>query len=221
MQMASVSATDLAQELKVSKARVSQYVSEGKLVGCYIGDGRARRFDLEKVAAALGRKLHPGQMMGNGAQTRRAIRNIADAPLHQVEDSSDTHAPDVRGGKVQKADSLLNAGDDDRYELARTQKAEEEVRRMRRQNAEAEGAFVLATEVSRATQRLIAQEVAEFESVLRDAARKVADAMGVDFKAVRKILTDQWRVHRLSRAQHLDEEAGQSKMSSTEVSEDI
>ena len=67
---------DLAKALNVSKGRVSQYVSEGKLAGCFTGDGRARRFDLGKAATALGRQLDPGQMMGNGAGTRAAIRTV-------------------------------------------------------------------------------------------------------------------------------------------------
>ena len=57
--MVGLNTTELAARLAVSKARVSQYVSEGKLDGCYVGEGRARRFDLDKVATALGRRLHP------------------------------------------------------------------------------------------------------------------------------------------------------------------
>ena len=77
--------TQLANELGISKGRVSQWVSEGKLDGCYTGDGRARRFDVEKVRAALQHRLDPGQLLGNGADTRRRLREDearpeADAP---------------------------------------------------------------------------------------------------------------------------------------------
>jgi len=78
--MTFLSSSELAATLKVSKARVSQYVSERKLEGCYSGEGRARRFDLAKVAVALGRTLDPGQMMGNGAATKSALRRIVPLP---------------------------------------------------------------------------------------------------------------------------------------------
>ena len=37
-----VNATTLAQRLGVSKARISQYVAQGTLAGCFTGEGRAR-----------------------------------------------------------------------------------------------------------------------------------------------------------------------------------
>ena len=47
-----VNATTLAQRLGVSKARISQYVAQGTLAGCFTGEGRARRFDLDLVQKA-------------------------------------------------------------------------------------------------------------------------------------------------------------------------
>src|SRR5690606_17526752 len=136
--------------LSVSKARISQYVSEGKLDGCYTGTGRSRRFDLDKVAIALGRSLHPGQMMGNGASTRESLRNI--------------NAEEVSAApRQQRSDAPLPVGDADRYEMARTLKAEEEARRLRRQNMAEEGTWVLASEVERHTARAMGQEIAQFE----------------------------------------------------------
>ena len=212
-----MNATDLAAALNVSKARVSQYVSQGKLAGCYSGDGRNRRFDLAKVREALGRELHPGQMLGNGASTRRALRDIG----QDGQTPSDVRPASVTAKAAQRADAPLKDDDEDGYALARRQKAEEEVRRLRRLNAEAEGAFVLAAEVTRATQRLIAQEVAEFEAVLRDGARKVADQLGVDFKVVRQVLTDHWRAHRQERSAVLSEQAMKEGMTEAEQEADI
>lgn len=202
-----LNATDLAGELGVSKARVSQYVSEGKIDGCYSGDGRDRRFDLSKVAQRLNRTLHPGQMLGNGAPTRAAIRQIAagqdEAPVRMRETSP---LPDT---------------DPDRYELARIQKVEEEARRLRRQNAEAEGAYVLASEAAMQTARLLAQEIAEFETVLRDAARKIADELHVDVKVARQVLLRCWRAHRATRTTALGKQAAAAGQSDAERAEDI
>ncbi|SEI10018.1 hypothetical protein [Paracoccus alkenifer] len=205
--MAGLNTTELAARLAVSKARVSQYVSEGKLEGCYIGDGRARRFDLDKVAHALGRTLHPGQMMGNGAATRDALRRIGgdDAPA----------APPL-ASTGSRFDGQLPVADSDRYEMARTLKAEEEARRLRRQNMAEEGTWVLAEEVERRSSRALAQEVAQFETLLRDAARAVADDFGLDARAVRKVLMDKWRAYRADRVQVLTALAEGAEMTQAE-----
>lgn len=214
--MTLLSSTDLAKTLGVSKGRVSQYVSAGKLAGCFSGDGTARRFDLDKVCAALGRTLHPGQMMGNGAETRKALHALKlGVPEAEEAEEPKRAAPAPRDG------AELPPSDSARYELARTLKAEEEARRLRRMNAEAEGTYVLASEVRQQTAKLMAQEIAEFEAVLRDGSRRVADQLGVDFKRVRQILVDEWRGHRGKRTDQLVAQAGEGNLTEAEVREDI
>jgi transcriptional regulator with XRE-family HTH domain len=210
-----LTASELAATLGVSKGRVSQYVSERKLDGCFDGEGRGRRFDLAKCAAALGRTLDPGQMMGNGASTRKALRGLAF-------DGGEAIAPPVpESSGRSKTDGELPSGDAARYEMARTQKAEEEVRRLRRDNELNEGTLVKASEVERQLARIVAQELAEFETVLRDGARKVADRMGVDFKAVRQALVETWRAHREGRVAALSAEAEAAAMTDAEIAADI
>jgi hypothetical protein len=218
---------DLAKALNVSKGRVSQYVSEGKLSGCFTGAGRDRRFDLEKVAVALGRQLHPGQMMGNGAQTRAAIRTLGatsspgQRPSLPIDPSDDEDDGVAVGQGAPKESAALARQDPDRYELARIDKVEQEARKLRRMNAEAEGTYVLASEVERQVGQVLAQEIAEVEAVLRDGARRVADKLGVDFKAVLQIMMDQWRSHRASRTAALQAKADGSGPSAEEIAEDI
>ncbi|APX21715.1 MAG: hypothetical protein CML50_00710 [Rhodobacteraceae bacterium] len=187
--------TQLANELGISKGRVSQWVSEGKLDGCYTGDGRARRFDVEKVRAALQHRLDPGQLLGNGADTRRRLREDEARP-----DADAPAAPGPREGELRRSDP-------DRYELARTQKAEEEARRLRRQNMLDEESLVLADKAGREAARALSRELAQIEDLLRRSARAMADELGVDFKAARKILLDLWREHRARRAEALGEVA--------------
>jgi hypothetical protein len=197
---------------------VSQLTSGGRLDGCWQGEGRARRYDLQKVATQLGRVLDRGQMMGNGAETRRTLAAIQQGrPPHDDDDPLPMPAPRA----AQRDGAPLNGGDPDRYELARTQKAEEETRKLRRLNAEAEGTYVLASEVERQVARLISQEIAEFEAVLRDGSRKVADTLGVDFKKVRQLMLDQWRGHRAGRTKVLDLQAEAAEASAAETEEDI
>lgn len=215
--MGQVSASELAATLNVSKARVSQYVSEGKLAGCYSGDGRARRFDLRACQQALGRTLDKGQLMGNGAETRKALADLAAGTV-----SNDRRKPAPSPASAPpKSDGELEPKDPDRYELARTQKAEEEARRMRRQNAEAEGSYALVSDVTRQVAQQMAQEIGEFEAVLRDGARQVADVLGVDFKVVRQIMVDRWRAHRSTRAAQLSAQAETMGLSPAERAEDI
>jgi len=211
--MNQLTTTELAQRLTVSKGRVSQWVSEGKLTGCYQGDGRSRRFDLEKCAAALGRVLDKGQMLGNGAETRRAIR--------QVKADAGQSTPSAATQPDQRRDGLLDRGDPDRLELAKIATAEENLRRIRRDNELAEGHYILAEEAERQMARLLSQEVAEVETVLRDAARKVADKLGVEFKAVRALLTETWRAHREGRSTALQSEADDAGLTEAEKSADI
>lgn len=207
--MSGLSATELATKLNVSKGRISQYVSEGKLDGCYEGDGRARRFDLDKVAAALNRKLDLGQMMGNGLPTRRALRSV------QAE--NETSAPP----NVRRTDGALPEGDVDQMELVKIARANEELRRLRRDNEVAEGKYVLASEVERQVAKALGREIAGFETALRDGARTIADKLGVDFKVARKILLDQFRAYRTGRVSDLQGEAASATATEAELSADI
>lgn len=218
--MSGVTTGELAREIGVTPGRVSQMVAAGKLDGCFSGDGRARRFDLTKVAAALGRNLDKGQMLGNGAKTKKALERIA-AGEHDAGSSEKKNpspgAPESGG----RDGGELSPQDPDRYELARTLKAEEEARRMRRQNEEAEGTLVLASEVERQVARALAKEIAGVEGVLRDGARRIADELGVDFLSARRCLIETWRLHRGARAEDLQQEAASAGMTDAERDADF
>ncbi|MBE9635768.1 helix-turn-helix domain-containing protein [Salipiger mangrovisoli] len=197
--------TELAKELGLSKGRISQYVSEGKLDGCFTGAGRARRFNVDKVRAVLEQRLDPGQMLGNGAETKRRLRDGEAAP----------EATEVTPA-VPKRDGQLPRNDPDRYELARIQKVEEEARRLRRQNMLEEGSVVLADKAAREATRALSRELAQVEDFLRRAARAIADELGVDFKEARKLVIDLWREHRGARAEAMAEEAAVATMDAEE-----
>lgn len=213
--MPSLTSSQLAKQLGKSPGRISQMVAAGQLDGCYQGDGRARRFDPQKVAAALGQRLDPGQLMGNGAGTASAL-----AQMKAASPEANIELPLAQAQSKPRGERLPD-DDQDGYTLARTEKAIAEARKLKRQNAEAEGQYVLASEAQLEIKRLIGQEVAEFEQLLRVAARAVADELNVDFKATRKILLDKWRDHRDRRSRQLTEEATAPELSETEKAEDI
>lgn len=208
--MTEVNGTELAKELGVTKGAVSQWVAAGRLDGCFTGDGRARRFNLEKVAAAIGKTGTSGQRLGNGSKTVKAARKIATAAPENDREENAGMTPEGNSTK-----------EPDRYEFARIVKAEEEARRIRRQNAEAEGLFVLASQVKTVVEARLGQEIAEFESVLRKAARKIADKMGIDYKEARLILVNEWRNHRARRTQEIIEDASNINFNDAETAMDF
>ncbi|MFT3973316.1 MAG: hypothetical protein QM699_07665 [Amaricoccus sp.] len=205
--MRELSGVELAGMLGITKGRVSQLVSEGKLAGCYRGDGRDRRYDPVAVARALGKRIDMGQQLGNGARTQAAAASILQASVVPAQ----TPSPAAAIPTTQVAE----------YEKARTEKAQEEARRLRRLNAEAEGTFVLAEEVARQVRRQIGQEVAEVATFIRDAARAIADRHQLDFKDVRQQMLEQWRSHRGSRVDAAEERAGAATLTDAESAGDI
>ncbi|MDN5789114.1 hypothetical protein [Pseudorhodobacter sp.] len=209
--MAGLSATDLAKELGVSKGRVSQYVAAGQLEGCFRGDGRQRRFDPILVAKALGRNLDRGQMLGNGSGTKKALGRIADDPAPPLEDLPRSYPAGA---------TEIKPADPSAYDMAKTQSAIEDARRKRRDNLLAEGQYVLADEVARQVARGIGQEIREFEAVLRDGARRIADDLGVDFLKARQLLVQTFRAHRSTRAASLADHAGGQELTEAEQAAD-
>lgn len=197
--MYDLTGTQLAAEVNKSKGAVSQWVSSGKLEGCYTGSGRSRRFDLALVCKALGRNIDPGQLLGNGAP-KKTIDTVVSS-----------------GAKAQPK----SPEEPDEYANARTEKAVEEARKLKRNNRLDEGTLVLAAEVHRQTSKRIGREVAEFESMLRTGARRIADEMGVDFKQVRQLLLAEWRTHRGKRAADILEHVEDIEMNEVEIQEDI
>ena len=206
---------ELARVLGLTRGRISQLTTDGTLTGCYSGEGRLRRYDLTKVAEVLNRQLDPGQMLGNGRKTSMRIEAILNGESMANGHDQPEAAPPL------KPDTELPHSDAGRYELARTMKAEEDARRARLSNAQLEGTVVLASSVDQVTRRRLGQEIAEFETVLREGARRIADEMGVDFRAARQILTEAWRAHRGTRTEALREDADAAQPSAEEDSADI
>ena len=199
--MFNLTATALASELGLTRGRISQMVSAGQLNGCFEGDGRSRRFDLTLAQAKLKGSLDQGQMLGNGAKTKKRLAETKPKPAAKSEP-----APPAETSE---------------YEKARTLKAVEEARKLQRNNAVEEGRYVLASEVSRQVQGQIHQEIAEFESALRDGARIIADELDVDFKTVRKLLVDHWRTHRAKRVKVLKAQSEGAEKTPAEEQENI
>lgn len=204
--MSGLSTTELAEEFGVSKGRVSQWVKEGKLRGCFYGDGRNRRFDLNACAIALGRNLDTAQALGNGRKTLNAIGSIED-PVPHIDDEDDAESI---------SDSVKA-----RYDLARTMRIEEQARAARYQNGLLDGSLVLASEVERNVMAQLGQEIAAFENVIRRCSQAVADEYGLKGSEVRKVMLDVWRSHRKDRSDKANARASKATATQTEKDADF
>jgi len=105
--------------------------------------------------------------------------------------------------------------------MARIELAEEQARKAKRQNAEAEGLYVLRSSVEMQVVRQIAQEVAQVDTMLREGAMRVADDLGVDYKRVRQVLLQCWREHRTSRSSAAARVTEIATLTDAEADEDI
>lgn len=204
-----VNATELARLTGKSKGAVSQWVSSGKLEGCYAGEGRMRRFDVAKCAIALDRKIDRGQRLGNAAGTQTALERLNEQP------------PETAGRPAETHDGSIEPRDQDRYALVRTQRAEEELRKARRDNARDEGMFVHRETMDRTIAKMMAVEIAGTDAMLNAAARKVANELDVEFVKVRTILREGWRNHRRARAADLKAVSDAAHLTEIEKEADI
>jgi excisionase family DNA binding protein len=197
-----ITASELATRLGVSRGRVSQMVAEGKLDGCFKGEGRARRFDPQLAAAALNQRLDIGQQVGNGAQAR-AARAALSRPAGVA------------------TEGLLPPTDDDNYKLYRTEKAREEAIRLRRQNRLEEGTAVLAAEAARETARALQAELTAVDAWVSTLARTLADTAGIDYLEARATIRASWRDHREKRAAALRIQADTATPTDAEAEADL
>ncbi len=210
--MQQLNLTETAAALQLTKARISQLVSDGRLAGCYQGEGRARRFDLPKVAEALGRRLDPGQRLGNGAKTQTAVKAIQASNPDAVRPAEPK--PDSKPAPAETAPT--------EYELARTRTALATAREAELRIAVKEGTYVLASAVANEVAGQMAQEIATIESqVLRAGARAIADENGLDFRAVHATLKATWRAYREKRRDAKSAEAEAAEMSDEEQERDV
>lgn len=201
-----IHAAELARQLGISRARVSQLVGEGKLEGSYAGEGRHRRFDLALAAECLERTLDAGQVMGNGAEAAEVRRGAV------ASDPAPDPAPPEAGEDID--DSVA-----ERYRRARADKAETEAVKARIGLALEQGRYVLASEVELATRKALAEEIAGVESMLRDAARTLAAEHGLDPVALRASLLSLWRAHRARRSASVARDAAEARPTSAEARE--
>lgn len=211
-----ITATQLADEMGLTKGRISQLVKNGVFDGCFQGDGRKRRYDLGACIEAYRVGTDIRQSSGNSAKTHAKLDAISSGGAKQR-----TKQTAKQAEKPKPAEEGTSAAANKRLTEARARQAEIRARREAREELEAEGLYVLASEVTRVTEKLLSNELSQTESVLKDMARLIADKNGLPFKEVRRDMFDLWREHRNGRADDLAEQAEDAELTEREIEEDM
>ncbi len=167
--MQTMSKAEFARECNVSQARVSQWLSEGKIgAECLEGEGRGARIIVDKAKQQIGLRRDPGQALGNGIGTK-----LFDQP---------TVAPRVEP---------LRDGRDDVALQIQQERLEAEQRKNRiaaRDELVAQGKLVPADDVRAQLTKVARQVDDENGAMLADFAAAVASKFGLPQRDVLHLL---------------------------------
>lgn len=174
---------EFAKLLKVTPARVSQYISEGKLTGdALVGTGVRAKINVPVARAQLRDGLDISQRMGNGLDTR-----LDDAPVK----TGPAHKPSIE-------DSI-------RQEKLRQMQAQS--RKLAEEEAVRAGRYIETTEARQQMTRIAGQMLKLFEGGLADMASKLASRFELPQRDVLHELRQGFRDVRKSAAGSLEQEA--------------
>lgn len=194
-----LTASQLARELGYSKGRITQLVDARKLDGAWVGEGRARRFDLHKVASLLNLRLDVGQQTGNGARHLETRARLSDGPT-PIED-------------------LASDSDARRLARARAETAEVQARQKRREEQLETGRYVLAEETERATAEVVARTLDAAERLLVAETRRLARDLGGNPAEAVAEMRRRWRTHRAEQARAFEADAASAQPTAAENAE--
>lgn len=201
--MFNLTRSELAAALGVDPTRISQLVTDGRLQGCYRGEGRARRFNLEKTAAVLNVRLDTSQQTGNGVHQLARRNMIGAASGQQFGLPRPTHSAGPYGALADMDEKLeIEPGGDAKAIVAAKRLAIElDVRRKLREEQLQTGRYVLAEEAERATRAAVAETIAAAERFLVAEARRTAQTVGADPRAAAAETRQRWREDRARQAE--------------------
>ena len=176
-----VTKAKFAEICGVTAARVSQWISEGKIHGAAIvGDGRSAKINVEKARAQLAKRLDPGQALGNGKKTKIAgaganakTKNVPPAVDDDVLDALDYALERAGLVKAQRvAQELKNEAT--RGEMISAKDAElrwaDEIVKMRARM------LAVAGDLPQLLQHLTPHDVLVIDRTIRDAMQEASEA---------------------------------------------
>lgn len=149
-----------AELLGVDPSRVSQYIAEGKLEGCLVGEGRYAKVDVAKAMAALNQKMDISQRLGNGIGTKITVpTELGSLPLSGMD------VPPL---------SPTNPTIEDQLKQQKLLEAERRNRRQAEEDALRRGTLVHAADARREINAVTTRMMQTFDGMISDMANDVS-----------------------------------------------
>jgi hypothetical protein len=157
----------------VTPARVSQWLSEGKLTGeALVGEGRTAKINVAVAIEQLKARLDASQRFGlNGLATRLTAAS-APPPLEEL--PFETSPEGVPPPPFDMDDSVVK-----RIQAEKLRQAELLTMKMEAEERRGRGVYVLAVDVERDFRKLATELLASWEGHLPDIAAAVAGQFGI------------------------------------------
>lgn len=172
-----MTSADFARAVGVTRGRVSQWKSEGKISeAALVQDGERVMIDAERACQDLGRTLDLSQMTGNGLRTRLDIDPPAGA-------ESERPAP------AESAEQRLA----DRFQAEKLREIEFRNRAAAKREAEEAGLYVRATHHRQAVAKVTTLILRELETAVPEMASALAGRFELQIKDVSRELAGQLR----------------------------
>lgn len=166
---------EFAALIGVSAARVSQYISEGKIgPDALVGKGRGARILVDVARRQIGARRDPSQSLGNGLMTR--LEEPAAPPMSPV------------GEPPLRVDSL-----DEQFKREKLRGAQIANRKAAEEEESRKGRFTETADVRREMGRLAASMVQAFDGSLAEMAADVAGQFGMPARDVEHVLRLRFR----------------------------
>jgi hypothetical protein len=180
-----VSKSEFARRRNVTAARVSQWLSEGKIFGAAIvGEGRLAQIDEVVACQQLGERLDTDQRHANGLAT-----NLTPVVGEQLPPSASAPAAPTAASPPSPLDNPL-----ERQLLEhKVIKAERDNREAARDEALANGDLVDTASARRATAKEIAQVIARVEGALPEISSELAAQFKLPQRDVLHAMRGAWR----------------------------
>jgi hypothetical protein len=196
-----VTKAEFATHLGVSAGRISQMIKAGQISPASLkGEGRSARVIVDKASADLRRSLDPAQSHGlNGMATRSALAGAPSQPAQLIRTETPSSSgppatPPASPAQSQPAAPMLTLDNTaDLIGREKLRQAEIATRRMERDEALAEGRFVLADDHRAAVASAASKVLATIESGLSDMADAIASAHSLPPRDVLHTLTQSFR----------------------------
>jgi hypothetical protein len=198
-----VSKSQYALLKNVSRGRVSQWISEGKIEpDALVGDGHSAKIDVRKADAHLRRKLDIGQRFGNGLSTRLdtpdqpGAATSAPAGVAQASPSTVTE-PIAQADPVDPIEEKIKREKLEGLQRENRKRAEDEAARA--------GRYLDSAAAGAQMAKIAAQMLATFEGSLSELATSIASKFQAPQRDVLHLLRSEFRMLRARAANNLKE----------------